>query len=109
MLSKLVQIAELVLGGYHSTDCVKRVVEEAIILEIDTTIDLDLTELFFSSYKVKDYFNIDGYSAERYKEYWQQQTAFLGENEDLAKRQFQITYGSPAYKFYSNEESKINR
>lgn len=109
LLSKLGQIDELVLGGYHSTDCVKRVGEEAIILGIDTTVDLDLTDLFFSLYKVKDYFNIDSYNPERYKKYWQQQIIFEGENKDFVEKRFQTLYGSPVYKFYSEEKSKISR
>lgn len=109
LLSKLGKIDELVLGGYHFADCVKRVGEEALSLGIDTTIDLDLTDLFFSLYKVKDYFVIDSYDPQKYKEYWQQQTIFLGENKDLVERQFHIMYGSPVYRFYSEEESMISR
>ncbi len=64
---------------------------------------------FFSLYKVKDYFNIDSYNPERYKNYWQQQIIFEGENKDFVEKQFQTLYGSPVYKFYSEEESKISR
>lgn len=109
LISKLGKIDKLILGGYHFNDCVKRVAEEALMLGIDTTIDLDLTDLFFSLYKVKEYFAIDSYNPKKYKEYWQQQIIFLGENKGLIERQFQTMYGSPVYKFYSEEESKFSR
>lgn len=95
LLSKLGKIDELILGGYHFTDCVKRVGEGALNLGIDTTIDLDLTDLFFSLYKMKEYFVIDSYNPEKYK--------------DFVERQFKTIYGSSVYKFYSEEESKISR
>lgn len=108
LLNQIGRIDELIIGGYHFTDCVKRVGEEALALGINTTIDLDMTDLFFSLYKKEDYFRIGEYNPKRYQEYWQQQTILLGENKDFVESQFKLMYDSPVYRFYP-EETRINR
>ena len=47
LLSQVGNIDKLIVGGYHSQDCVKRVAEYAQNKGIDTLVDLDLTDLFF--------------------------------------------------------------
>lgn len=70
LLNQLGNIDELVIGGYHFNDCVKRIGEIALDIGIDTTIDLDLTDLFYSLYRYEEYFQIEQYDPKRYKEYW---------------------------------------
>ena len=69
LLMQVGDIDKLIVGGYHSQDCVKRVAEYAQSKGIDTLVDLDLTDLFFKLYQEVDYFNILEYNPERYKEY----------------------------------------
>ncbi len=95
---------KLVVGGFHFSDCVKRVAECSLKNGIDTLVDLDLTDLFFSLYYQKDYFKIDDYSPERYKKYWLKKANKYGENIAFIEKHFRIMYGSPVYQFYSTEE-----
>lgn len=109
LLNQLGHIDELVVGGYHLNDCVKRVGETALNMEINTIIDLDLTDLFFSLYKNDKYFQIDQYDPKRYKEYWQRELEQLGEEKEFIEQEFQKMYGNPIYGFYSEETAKYKR
>lgn len=109
LLNQLGHIDELVVGGYHFSDCVNRVGEAALNMGIKTIIDLDLTDLFFSLYRNNEYFQIDQYAAKRYKEYMQQKLEQLGEKKEFIEQRFQIMYGSPIYGFYSEEHQKIKK
>jgi len=71
LIKQLGNIEELVIGGYHSSDCVKRVEEVAIKMGINTMIDFDLTDLFFGLYKQEDYFTIEQFNPNKYMEYLQ--------------------------------------
>lgn len=104
LLNQIGDIDELVVGGYHAMDCVKKVAEVAYQIGIDTLVDLDLTDLFFNLYKKKDYFRIDEYSKERYKENSINRfgRGSLGIEESL----FENNYSSPVYGF--NKEKKKN-
>ena len=93
---------ELVVGGNHATDCVKRMAEAALSRGISSLVDLDLTDFFFMLYWKRDYFDIAEYSPSRYKEF-----ALLkrGEkNYELTKRIFERNFTSPVYGF---EEEKL--
>ena len=59
LLNQLGHIDELVVGGYHFRDCVKRVGEAALNMGITTLVDLDLTDLFFSLYKYENLSEFD--------------------------------------------------
>ena len=86
---------ELVVGGNHAMDCVKRMAEAALSRGISSLVDLDLTDFFFMLYWKKDYFDIAEYSPSRYKEF-----ALLkrGEkNYELTKRIFEKNFSSPVY------------
>ena len=109
LLNQLGHIDELVIGGYHFSDCVKRVGEVAMDIGINTTIDLDLTDLFFSLYRNNEYFQIDQYDPKRYKEYWQRKLEQLGEEKEFIEQEFQKMYGNPIYGFYSEETAKYKR
>ncbi len=109
LLNQLGHIDELVVGGYHFKDCVKRVGETAMEVGINTTVDLDLTDLFFSLYRNEEYFQIDQYSPKRYKEYWQQKLEQQGEKKEFIEQRFQKMYENPIYGFYSGEATKSKR
>jgi len=109
LLNQLSNIDELVIGGYHFSDCVKRVGETALNMGIDTTIDLDLTDLFYSLYRYEEYFQIEQYDSKRYKEYWERKLEKQGEKIEFIERQFQKMYGNPIYKFYSEETPKLKK
>ena len=103
LIKQLGDIEELVIGGYHFSDCVKRVGEAALKMGINTVIDLDLTDLFFNLYKQEDYFNLKEYSPEKFKR--QMMKYDLRYGEEIALEQFNLVYSSPVYGF-SNEEIK---
>ena len=69
LIEELGAVDELVVSGYHASDCVKKVAYKAYQRGINTSVDLDLTELFFGLYKQKDYFDLENYNPERFKSY----------------------------------------
>lgn len=97
LIEQLGDVEELIIGGYHFSDCVKRVGEMALTMGINTIIDLDLTDLFFNLYKQEDYFNIEEYNPSKYKEYMLNKSARYGEK--FAERQFDSMYSSLVYGF----------
>lgn len=97
LLSQLGNVDELVIGGYHANDCVKRVGEVAISNGINTLIDLDMTDLFFNLYKQDDYFDLESYDPNRFKSYMLKQMNKYG--DDLAERMFNRNYYSCVYGF----------
>ena len=108
LLNQLGHIDELVVGGYHFSDCVKRVGETALNLGIDTTVDIDLTDLFFSLYKNEEYFIIDEYDPQRYMNFLKEKSETLGEEKEFINRRFEKMYNSPIYKF-PLEENQIHK
>lgn len=60
---------ELVICGFHSHDCVKRIAASAIKNSINTIVDVELTELF-SEYSEKIYFNKEFYNPANIKLYY---------------------------------------
>lgn len=102
LIDQLGYTDHLVVGGYHFSDCVKRVAEYALQSGIDTIIDIDMTDLFFNLYKQEEYFEMDNYSPERYREYMINR---LGPNHtDFKERMFNRNYSSPVYGFNINNE-----
>lgn len=69
LINQLGNVDELVIGGYHAQDCVKKVGTKALEMGINTLVDLDLTDLFFSLYKDEEYYDISCYSPMKYKDY----------------------------------------
>ncbi len=106
LINQLGNIEELVVGGYHYSDCVKRVAETALNMRINTLVDLDLTDLFFNLHRQEDYFNIEQYNPEKYRENWLNKALEYG--EEFAKKQFDRMHSSPVYGF-SNEEEKLRK
>ena len=103
LINQLGAIDELVIGGFHASDCVKRVAEYALNSGIPTLVDLDLTDMFFGRYNQKDYFDIDSYSPARYIEYLKKQYINM-DCEEFFNRILSSRYSSPVYGFVENGE-----
>ncbi len=98
IIDYLGSIKKLVVGGYHFNDCVKRVAKYAKEQGIDTSIDLELTDIFFSVYRNSDYFKTDEYDPERFKEHMMSDDLEFG--YDVALKQFKLMYSDPIYGFF---------
>lgn len=96
LIAQIGYVDELVVGGYHAMDCVKRVAEKALENGINTLVDLELTDLFFHLHKEK-YFNREVYSPERFKQHMitRDGKPYVELNEEL----FNSNYESPVYGF----------
>lgn len=97
IIDQLGEVEELVVGGYHAQDCVKRVGEVALANGINTLVDLDMTDLFFNLYRQEDYFDIESYSPERFKSYMLDKMKKYG--TEFAERMFNNNYQSDVYGF----------
>ena len=105
LVDQLGSVDELVVGGYHAMDCVKRVAEFALQSGINTLVDLDLTDLFFNVYKEKEFFDMENYSPETFKKnmiarrgnYW----------PDYQEELFNKNYDSPVYGFNKSSGKKL--
>lgn len=104
LIEKLGNVRQLVIGGYHYSDCVKKVGETALKYGIDTIVDLDMTDLFFSLYRKEDYFHIEEYSPQRYKEYIYNQAERYGES--LIEKKFSEAYSSEVYGFRESSTTR---
>ena len=105
ILKQLGTVDKLVVGGYHATDCVKRVAIVANELGIDTLIDLDLTDYFFHLYRKEEYFKIDEYSPNRYYNYMKAKA--VEDYEDNFEEEFTKTFPSNVYGFYKESDDKL--
>lgn len=103
LIKQIGNVDELVVGGYHAMDCVKRVAEVALQSGINTLVDLDLTDLFFNLYKQRDYFNKETYNPDKFKSYMISQKG--EENLAFMEGIFNRNYASPVYGF--NTENHI--
>jgi len=97
IINQLGGVEELVIGGYHAQDCVKRVGEFALANGINTLVDLDMTDLFFNLYRQDDYFDIESYSPERFKNHMLGKMKRYG--DEFAERIFNNNYHSDVYGF----------
>lgn len=106
LINQLGNVDELVIGGYHAQDCVKRVGEVALNNGINALIDLDMTDLFFNLYRQDDYFKIDSYSPARFKSYMIEKSSRYG--QEFAENLFNRNYQSSVYGFSSlNNHKKL--
>lgn len=94
ILNQLGKVDNLVVGGYHSADCVKKIAEKAHEMGINTFVDLEMTDLFFVLYK-QEYFKIEKYDIEKFKEYMINKYKRIGER---AEDKFYSNYSSIIYK-----------
>lgn len=97
LINQLGDVEELAIGGYHAQDCVKRVGEVALTNGINTIVDLDMTDLFFNLYRQDNYFDIESYNPERFKNYMLGKLNKYG--DEFAERMFNRNYQSDAYGF----------
>lgn len=97
IINQLGDVEELVVGGYHAQDCVKRVGEVALANGINTLVDLDMTDLFFNLYRQEDYFDLESYSPERFKNHMLGKMKRYG--DEFAERMFNNNYQSDVYGF----------
>ena len=104
LIEQLGDFDEMVIGGFHFGDCVKRVAEYCYQYGISTLVDLDLTDLFFNIYHKKDYFKVDEYNPQNYKNYILSNSRFS--NMEIAERLFERNYNSPVYGFENIEEKR---
>ena len=102
LLKQIGKMEELVVGGYHAMDCVKRVVEFALKNGINALVDLDLTDYFFNIYKKKDYFKEEEYIPKRFKDYELSSNKY--EKQEIKEELFNKTYSSKAYGFDIEQE-----
>ena len=105
IIDQLGEIDELIVGGYHFSDCVKRVAEYALERGINTLIDIDMTDLFFNLYKQKEYFDKENYSPERYKKYMINRRG--SDYTEFAEKIFNRNYASPVYGFNNDYNKKV--
>lgn len=97
LLEQVGKCDELRIGGFHYSDCVKRVAEVARKFGTNTLVDLDLTDLFFNVYRREDYFKMSEYIPERYLEYYMKLARSEGEIPRYIISTFRRNYGSPVY------------
>ena len=105
LIEQLEPVDELVVGGYHVMDCVKRVAEVALQSGINTLVDLDLTDLFFNVYKQNDYFDMENYSPEKFK--MNMISRHGDEYTEFEERLFNRNYSSPIYGFTNSSSKKL--
>lgn len=104
LISQLGNVQELVVGGYHAQDCVKRVSEVALSNGINTIIDLDMTDLFFNLYRKEDYFCLESYSPEHFKNYMLEKLKTY--DDEVAEELFNRNYQSEAYGFKNTSKKQ---
>lgn len=97
LLEQVGKCDELRIGGFHYSDCVKKVAEVAIEEGISTLVDLDLTDLFFNVYRKEEYFKMDDYAPKRYLEYFMKVARYEGEPPKHVINMFRRNYGSTVY------------
>ena len=107
LIEQLGDFDEIVIGGFHFSDCVKRVAEYCYQSGISTLVDLDLTDLFFNLYYQEDYFKIDEYDPKKYKDYMISNSRFI--NEEMALKFMIRQYNSPVYGLDFSKQSNRTR
>lgn len=105
ILSKIICADNLVIGGFHAHDCVKKLGEAAVNNGINTLVDLDLTEIFCSIHKEYEYFDSYSYESKKFKKYFINK--YTQGNKTLDEKIFDRTYKSVVYGFNkSNTKTK---
>lgn len=97
LLEQVGKCDELRIGGFHYSDCVKKVAEKAREQGIHTLVDLDLTDLFFNVYRREDYFKMEKYIPKKYLEYYMKLARSEGEIPRYIISSFRRNYGSSVY------------
>jgi hypothetical protein len=90
LFNEIGQVDEIVIGGYHFSDCVKKVAEYFQEHGVKTLVDLELTDLFFRLYRQK-YFDRSNYNPANFKEFIMSETMKYFEDPE---KQFNQMYES---------------
>lgn len=102
LLEQVGNVDEIIIGGFHLGDCVKRVAEHFHKNGINTMIDIELTDFLFHLYK-QPYFKRESYNPANYKQYAIALGLKIGKSKEKISAQLEKTYGSPIYKFNEYE------
>lgn len=105
LINQLGDVDELMVGGFHMNDCVKRVTNKALEMGIDALVDIELTDIFYAVY-YQDYFVKSDYSKEKFREYCITSETKYGCPLELAERMFNRNYSDQAFGF---GERKVNK
>lgn len=103
LIKQLGDFDTIVIGGFHFADCVKRVAEYCYNQGYQTLVDLDLTDLFYSVHRIREYFDIYEYDPREYKEFMIQS---MSRNlpKEIVKKIFLNSYASPVYGMFDEEK-----
>lgn len=96
LASQIGEIDEIIVGGFHYSDCVKKVAEHFYKKGINVLVDLELTDLFFHLYR-QTYFEKETYNPGNYKQYIIAQSLNFNEDINSINEQINIRYSSPVY------------
>lgn len=102
LFEQIGEIDEIVIGGFHEADCVRRVAEYFLKNGVDTMVDLELTDFLYHLYK-QPYFNREKYNPANYKQYNIALGLKYGENMEFISKQLEKKYSSSVYKFNEYE------
>jgi hypothetical protein len=98
LLEQVGCVDEIIIGGYHAGDCVKKVAEHFYNSGVNTMIDIELTDFLFHLYK-QPYFKKELYNPANYKQYSIALGLEYGESMEEIIAQLDKQYKSPIYKF----------
>ena len=103
LIKQLGDFDTIVIGGFHFADCVKRVAEYCYNQGYQTLVDLDLTDLFYSVHRIREYFDIYEYDPREYKEFMIQS---MSRNlpKEIVEKIFLNSYASPVYGMFDEEK-----
>lgn len=107
LINQLGEVDEIVIGGYHATDCVKKIANACNMKGIDTLIDVDLTDIFFALYRQNDYFDKNYYDPVKYRDYIKNEMMNGIMSEEELEAQIKERFDSPTYKMFETTNRKL--
>ena len=96
LLEQIGPMDELVVGGFHVTDCVEKMALTASQNNIKVSIDPEMSDLFFTNYD-EDYFQIDNYNPEAFKE--RMINRYGPDFKQIGEEMLRKNFSSPFYGF----------
>lgn len=103
LIKQLGDFDVIVVGGFHFGDCVKSVAEYCYNHGYQTLVDLDLTDLFYSVHRIREYFDIYEYNPKEYKKFVIQSVSWNLPKE-IVEKIFLNSYASPVYGMFDEEK-----
>lgn len=101
LLDQLEDVEHFVIGGFHATDCVKRVADYAYENGIDTLVDLELTDFLNGCFSKLRHFDFEYYNPANMREYIRYGIKKSESKEDAEESLKQIKECfSPAYHLF---------